>query len=126
MNKEIKEENQKWEKDKKKRTKEAIKVLKDKIKVLNKQLTYKEISEEIDKIEIVDAKVDEENNALVCSCKMEAIKSFLKAKLTQIIDEMVGEEVKYKCYTSEGEAEINGYNQKVQELKEFKEKFLTL
>lgn len=48
------------------------------------------------------------------------IESFLKAKINQVIDEMIGEERELKGYES---AVKFGYDKKVQELKEYKKKF---
>ncbi|GAG38278.1 unnamed protein product [marine sediment metagenome] len=54
------------------------------------------------------------------------ISEFLKKISNQIIDEMIGEEKQGFMFSSDGNEETYkkmGYNEKVQELKEYKKKF---
>lgn len=51
---------------------------------------------------------------------------FFFSKLTQLIDEMVGEKQELWGLSQPDASEVIGYNQKVQELKDYKQKFLTL
>jgi len=50
-------------------------------------MNNKKIIEEFEKLEIVDTDIDEEHNALVCSCKRQLIIDFWFSKIDQVREE---------------------------------------
>lgn len=87
-----------------------------------KQLNWEAIEKEFDDIFCVETK--EEGQILA---DRKTVKTFLKAKINEVMDEMIGEPVIHrKPHIKESKSEFNknrGYNKKVNELKDFKRKF---
>lgn len=97
-------------------------------------MNYKDIEKEFDKKELKEFekfcksyceyhKVGKIETLRICGNLEQVVKRILKAnvktKINLVIDDMIGEENPY----IEGEREWEGYNQKISELKEYKEKF---
>jgi len=82
-------------------------------------MNYKQIEEEIKDLTILIATAMEEGDEEEHERVVKKIMEIIKAKINQVIDEMIGREKNY------GDAHDfqNGYNCKVQELKEYLRKF---